>query len=128
MFVPTLGRLGPAVIVAMAIAGTVGCSLDTNLLGGREKCWPAPEQRAASLWRGILAIDESGARLETPEGEVIPLVAGGLSIVWEANGTSGLVRDSEIVARVGDDVTLFGGVGADGALQVCAVEEVHVRA
>jgi hypothetical protein len=29
------------------------------------------------------------------------------------------------VARAGDDVTLFGGAGADGALVVCGLEEVH---
>jgi hypothetical protein len=29
------------------------------------------------------------------------------------------------VAQAGDDATLFGGMGADGALVVCGVEEIH---
>ena len=34
-------------------------------------------------------------------------------------------RGSDVVATNGQDVTLFGGAGADGALVVCGVEEVH---
>jgi hypothetical protein len=36
-----------------------------------------------------------------------------------------LVRGTEIVARSGQEVTLFGGAGSDGALAVCGVEELH---
>lgn len=36
-----------------------------------------------------------------------------------------LVRRSDVVAKAGDDLTLFGGAGSDGALVVCAVEEVR---
>jgi hypothetical protein len=35
------------------------------------------------------------------------------------------IRGADVVAKAGDDVTLFGGVGADGALIVCAVETLH---
>jgi hypothetical protein len=35
------------------------------------------------------------------------------------------VRDDEVMAKAGDDVTLFGGAGSDGALVVCAVDERH---
>lgn len=101
-----------------------GCSLEVNLLGGREKCWPESPPRAASLWRGILQIDQNGARLATPEGEVIPLLPGALATrIGNAGGE--LVRGSDVVAKAGDDVTLFGGAGADGALVVCDVEEFH---
>jgi hypothetical protein len=104
---------------------TAGCSLEPNLLGGREKCWPESPPRAASLWRGILRIDTSGGRLETAEGEVIPLLPGTLQPRTGAGGVGELVQGSDVVARAGDDVTLFGGAGADGALVVCAVETLH---
>ena len=42
-----------------------------------------------------------------------------------ADGTGQLVRGTEVVAKAGSDVTLFGGAGSDGALVVCDVEEVH---
>jgi hypothetical protein len=100
-----------------------GCTMGSGTLGGHEKCWPESERRAASLWRGILRIDARGGRLDTPEGEVIPLRAGALSILPGAGGGGELLRGSEVIARAGDDVTLFGGAGADGVLVVCAVEE-----
>jgi hypothetical protein len=65
----------------------------------------------------------NGDRLETPEGDVIPLKAGALSIRVSEAGVGQLVSGSDVVAKAGDDVSLFGGAGADGALVVCAVEE-----
>ena len=79
----------------------------------------------ASLWRGILRIDPSSARLDTAEGDVIPLIPGDLQTRVVDAGAGELVRGSDVVARAGDDVTLFGGMGADGALVMCAVEAVH---
>ena len=38
-------------------------------------------------------------------------------------GVGQLARGSDVVAKDGDDVSLFGGAGADGVLVVCAVEE-----
>ena len=113
------------VVLLLVALATGGCALAGGTLGGREKCWPASEARAPSLWRGILAIDASGGRLDTPEGEVIPLLPGALTMRIGGDGTGELVRGSEVVARTGDDVSLFGGAGADGALVVCAVEEHH---
>jgi hypothetical protein len=95
-----------------------GCSIGFDTLGGREKCWPESDRRAPSLWRGILRIDSMGVGLDTPEGDVIPLAPGALQF-----SGANLVRGSDVVATVGDDVTLFGGAGADGVLVVCAVEE-----
>ena len=100
----------------------LGCSLSSGTLGGREKCWPATEQRAPSIWRGILRVDASGGRLDTPEGDVIRLLPGALSVRAD---TGEIVRGSDVVARAGDDITVFGGAGSDGALVLCGLEEVH---
>ena len=112
-------------LLAACLLATAGCSLNT--LGGREKCWPESDARAPSLWRGVVRIDPSGAWLDTPEGEAIPLVAGTLQPRVGADGSGQLVRGEDVVASAGDDVTLFGGAGSDGALVVCAVEEFHSR-
>ena len=114
---------GLVIAIGLLLVVTIGCSIGGGTLGGREKCWPESDSRAASLWRGILRIDASGGRLETPEGDVIPLISGALET---RVGTAGeLFRGTDVVAKTGDDVTLFGGAGADGALVVCAVEAVH---
>jgi hypothetical protein len=115
-------RLARSVALAAVAVVLAGCALAGGTLGGREKCWPEADQRAPSLWRGVLRIDASGPRLDTPEGEVIPLAPGAVAV-----GVGELVRGSNVVARAGDDVTLFGGAGADGVLVVCAVEEIHAR-
>jgi hypothetical protein len=111
--------------LALCLIATSGCSLAGGTLGGREKCWPAQPPRGASVWDGILRIDEVGGSLLTPDGEVIPLLAGTLSTRVGAAGVGELVAGDRVAARSGDDVTLFGGMGADGALVVCAVEEVR---
>jgi hypothetical protein len=114
-----------AIAVGLALLVSAGCALSEGTLGGREKCWPESDQRAPSIWRGILRIDPAGARLDTSEGDVIPLLPGTIWTRVGSSGTGELVRGSDVVARAGDDVTLFGGAGADGALVVCAVEEIH---
>jgi hypothetical protein len=113
-----------ALIVGLVFAG---CALGGGTLGGREKCWPAGDPRAASLWRGILRIAPTGASLDTPEGDVIPLLPGTIASRIGADGVGVLVRGSDVVARAGDDLTLFGGAGADGALVMCGIEETHAR-
>ncbi len=115
------GVLAATVLVALVM----GCSLAGGTLGGREKCWPPSDRRVPSLFRGILRVDVAGGRLATSEGDVIPLKAGALRPVVGADGTGQLVRGTEVVARAGSDVTLFGGAGSDGALVVCDVEELH---
>lgn len=77
------------------------------------------------MWRGTLRIDATGGRLDTPEGDAIPLLPSALATRIGAGGIGELVRGSDVVAKAGDDVTLFGGAGADDALVVCAVEEIH---
>ena len=114
-----------AFVLAALVVSSAGCSLSGGTLGGRDKCWPAQPPRAASIWRGVLAIDAFGAQLNTPEGEPIPLAAGTLVPTVGADGTGQLVEGDRVVAKNGDDVTLFGGAGADGYLVVCGVEEFH---
>jgi hypothetical protein len=114
-----------ALAVGFALLTAVGCSLSSGTLGGREKCWPESDRRGPSLWRGILRIDASGGRLETPEGDVIPILPGALATRVGDSGSGELVRGADVVARAGDDLTLFGGAGSDGALVVCAIEEIH---
>jgi hypothetical protein len=116
---------GLAIAVGFALPVAAGCALTSGTLGGREKCWPESDQRVPSLWRGTLRIDASGGRLDTPEGDVIPLLPGTLGTRVGESGIGELVRGSDIMAIAGEDVTLFGGAGADGALVVCAVEEIH---
>ena len=120
-----LARRGSALALVVALLGVGGCSLESGTLGGREKCWPENQSRFATLWRGVLRIDASGARLDTPEGEVIPLLPGTLATRVGEGGIGELVRGSDVVAKAGDDVTLFGGGGADGYLVMCGIEEVH---
>jgi len=125
MLTRRLPRYGLTIALGLALLAVAGCSLVVNTLGGREKCWPESSRRAASVWRGTLRIDASGGSLETPEGDVIPLIPGAIGTRVGERGIGELVRGTDVVAKAGDDVTLFGGAGADGALVVCAVEEVH---
>jgi len=112
-------------LVVAAVFAVAGCSITGGTLGGRDKCWPADPPRAASVWRGTLAIDAGNASLYTPEGEIIALAPGALAWRVGADGTGELVAGDQVVATAGQDVTLFGGAGADGYLVVCGVEEIH---
>jgi hypothetical protein len=122
---PRLASRGLALALGFALLCAAACSIGSGTLGGRERCWPEGDQRAASLWRGTLRIDASGGQLDTPEGEVIPLLPGTLATRVGEGGVGELVRGGDVVARAGDDVTLFGGAGSDGALVVCGIEEIH---
>ena len=115
------GTIG-ATVLLLSVAG---CSIGGGTLGGREKCWPADPPRAASLWRGLLQIDEVGGQLWTPEGDVIPLLPGRLTMRVGMDGTGELVEGDRVVAKEGDDVTLWGGAGSDGYLVVCDLDELH---
>jgi hypothetical protein len=100
------------------------CALGGGTLGGRDKCWADDAPRAASLWRGTLEIDADGGRLEAPEGDLV-LLDGALATRIGEGGAGELVRGSDVVARAGDSVTLFGGIRGDGTMVVCGLEEVH---
>jgi len=114
---------GRLLLAAVAIALT-GCALAGGTLGGRDKCWSADDPRTASLWRGTLQIDASGGRLLAPEGDLV-LLPGALTTRIGEGGEGELVKGSDVVARAGDNVTLFGGIGGDGTMVVCGLEEVH---
>jgi hypothetical protein len=109
----------PLLVIALT-----SCELGGGTLGGRDKCWAADAPRMASLWRGTLEIDAGGGRLEAPEGDLV-LLDGALSTRIGESGVGELVRGSDVVARAGDNVTLFGGIGGDGTMVVCGLEEVH---
>jgi hypothetical protein len=123
--VRSVAHTGLALALSLILLGTVGCALAGGTLGGREKCWPEDPPRGASIWRGILRIDSRGGRLDTSEGDVIPLIPGTLTTRVGGGGAGELVRGNDVVARAGADLTLFGGMGSDGGLVVCGVEEIH---
>ena len=104
------------------LIATGGCTFNT--LGGREKCWSEQDSRVPSLWRGTLQIDTFGAQLQAPEGNLV-LLPGTLTTRLGEGGAGELVQGSDVVARAGDIVTLWGGIGGDGTMVVCAVEEIH---
>jgi hypothetical protein len=119
-----MGRFRP-LLLAFSVLITTGCAVSGGTLGGREKCWPEQPPRAASVWRGILVVDDVNASLSTPEGEIIPLAPGALTWRIGQDGTGELLAGNQVAAKAGQDVTLFGGAGSDGYLVVCAVEEIH---
>ncbi|HJP89139.1 MAG TPA: hypothetical protein VJ850_08910 [Candidatus Limnocylindrales bacterium] len=121
-------RRSRSILAAVALLSAVaGCSLTGGTLGGRDKCWPADPPRAASVWRGILTMDENGFRLVTPDGEPIWLLAGSVKFNWTQGAAPGQLVDAsgKVLATAGQDIDLFGGAGSDGGLVVCAVEAVH---
>ena len=85
-------------LLATAVAG---CAFNGGTLGGRDRCWSADDPRSASLWRGTLQINASGAWLAAPEGDLI-LLPGTLSTRVGESGVGELVRGSNVVARGGD--------------------------
>ena len=114
-----------ALVLMLAVAlGAASCAITGGTLGGREKCWPEKEQRIPSLMKGILTFGVEGPYLATPEGDELPLLLNrfDLADVRAAPALSD-PGGGGIVAAQGDTVTLFGGLGADGALYVCGVEE-----
>ena len=116
-------RVGTQAFLAAALAtAVIGCSFDT--LGGREKCWSPDDPRTPSLWRGTLQIDAFRAALLAPEGDLV-LLPGTLTTRMGEGGVGELVRGEDVVARNGESVTLWGGIGGDGTMVVCAVEETH---
>ena len=117
----TTFRHAALVVAALSVAA---CSITGGTLGGRETCWPEEEQRIPSLMKGTLQVGGSNPTLATPEGEVLPLrlprfdlTTDGSTIALSDPGGGG------VVAANGELVTLFGGLGGDGSMYVCGVEE-----
>ena len=114
--------LAALLLAAVAGACTAG---DVSFFGGREGCWDEGEGRVASLVTGTLRISDGPPHLDTPEGDAVSLLLNR----YDLNASGPVVRLSDPgageVAADGEQVTLFGGRGADGALYVCAVDERH---
>jgi len=108
-------------------AFAAGCSVaEPNLLGGRERCWNnEADPRLATLMKGTLELDPAGSSLATPEGDAFPLEFPVLVVKTVAGGVAMVDGSGATVATDGELVTVFGGLGSDGAIAVCAVEERH---
>ena len=114
-------RAATLVLVALSVSA---CAIAGESLGGRVQCWPEVPQRIPSLMKGVLTFGLEGPSLATPEGDELPLLLNrfdladvGSALALSDPGGGG------IVAAEGDTVTLFGGLGADGSMYVCDVEE-----
>ena len=110
--------------LALAASTLAGCGLTGGTLGGREKCWPEETPRLASFMKGRLTFGVEGPYLATPEGDELPLLLPRFDLAQVGPNTA--LADPAgggIVAVEGELVTLFGGLGADGAMFVCGVEE-----
>jgi hypothetical protein len=116
---------GPSGLLLAALVPPLiaGCSLEVNVIGGRERCWPDGETRLTSLMKGTLVIDAGGARLATPEGEVLTLTMGNGSFRTDTVPPAMVDGGGAVMAEDGDLITVFGGLGGDASMIVCDVEE-----
>ena len=117
-------RLAPLVLALAVALGAASCAITGGTLGGRVKCWPEDHQRIPSLMKGTLRLGIEGPSLATPEDDELPLLLNRFDLVQAGSATA--LSDpggGGIVAVDGDTVTLFGGLGGDGAMYVCGVEE-----
>lgn len=114
-------------ISLLVLISVVGCSLGPSTLADRDKCWPRSDPRSASLWRGVLRIDVSGPWLDTADGAAVALIPRDVTTRLLDDGPGELLEDGEVVARSGDEVTLFGGAAGDGTLVVCELDMVHAQ-
>jgi len=113
-------RLASLVLAAATVAG---CALTGGTLGGREKCWPEQPPRLAASMLGTLHLDGINAVLDTNDGGPLPLLLKGFTQRMD-NGTPALVdANGSVVALDGEVVTMFGGIGSDERMVLCAVEE-----
>jgi hypothetical protein len=116
------------VLAVLAVAAIVSaCSFaapEINLIGGRDKCWSKAEPRMATLMRGRLDLGPYPWALDTPEGEVFDIDFSGPRL--DDTKTKLLDASGREIGREGELVTVFGGLGADGVIMVCGIEERHV--
>jgi hypothetical protein len=73
--------------------------------------------------KGTLALDPGGSALNTPEGERLTLLFATMRVSSAANGDVLVAGNGSTVANDGELVTLWGGLGADETMLVCAVEQ-----
>jgi hypothetical protein len=107
----------------LAAATVAGCALAGGTLGGREKCWPEQPPRLAASMLGTLHLDGANAVLDTNDGGPLSLMLNDVSQRTD-NGKPALVDGTgSVVALDGEVVTMFGGIGSDERMVLCAVEE-----
>jgi hypothetical protein len=109
--------------VGAILAGCSFAAPSLNLLGGREKCWSEAEPRLATVMKGRLELGAYPWSLDTPEGEVFGIDFAGPRL--DATGTQLLDASGNKIADEGEMVTVFGGLGSDGVIMVCGIEERH---
>jgi hypothetical protein len=81
--------------------------------------------RLATMMKGWVELDTDPPVMHAPEGEDFALSFPFLVVRSSPNGPV-LQDGAATVAENGEMVTVFGGLGGDGAIAVCAVEERHV--
>jgi hypothetical protein len=109
------------VLVALVAA----CSLvgRGSTTGGRDQCWGDSDPRVGSLIKGWLDIDLDRPALNTPEGERLLLSYPLMSVRSDDSALVLVDRNGATVAMDGELVVLWGGVGSDETMVVCAVEQ-----
>ena len=108
-----------AAAFALLLSGCGG----VNLLGGRQPCWSEADRRAATLMRGELQLElmSNSGTLATPEGTDFPVQFPFMTVSTVADSVV-LTYEGRTVATSGETVTVFGGLGPDGILLVCSIE------
>jgi hypothetical protein len=74
--------------------------------------------------KGWLELDLDPPVMHTPEGDDLALSFPFMTIKSTADGPA-LMDGGTMVAGNGELVTVFGGLGADESMTVCAVEQHH---
>jgi hypothetical protein len=109
-------------VASLAILLT-GCG-SLNVLGGRQPCWSEADRRMATLMRGqlLLDLDTGTGTLSTPEGTEFPTRFPFMT-VDHVGDIVVLTDEGRTIALSGETVTVFGGLGSDGVILVCSIEE-----
>ena len=113
-------RLIAVATLAVVLSGCGGL----HLFGGHQQCWSEADHRMATLMRGRLdlALGSGGGTLATPDGTDFE-VEFPFMTVGTVGDTVVLTDEGKTVALNGETVTVFGGLGSDGTLLVCSLEE-----
>ena len=100
-----------------------GCG-GVNLLGGRTPCWSEADKRLATVMYGRLDLDlqSGGGTLATPDGTDFKVTFPFMTVT-SVGPTVVLTDEGKTVALTGETLTVFGGLGSDGILMVCSIDE-----
>ncbi len=113
----------PLIALASLAIVMTGCG-GVNLLGGRQPCWSEADRRSATLMRGQLNLElgTNGGTLATPEGTDFD-VKFPFMTVDHVGDVVVLTDEGKTIALSGETVTVFGGLGSNGDILVCSIEE-----